>query len=163
MPLVLIQSASRCSRVCHPSAAVMIGSDWIWGLPSLNLFPYITPVLALSKRCHLFFIIICWNRSHHEFLTHREMDAKHLVLLLSSLCIFNTGWCITDQYKRFESSLGAVVWMGESVVFIFLLEISHPPRELHDSTRVINKQMWSECWRCPWCWNEPMTLREKLH
>lgn len=163
MLLVLIQSASRCSRVCHPSAAVMIGSDWIWGLPSLNLFPYITPVLALSKRCHLFFIIICWNRSHHEFLTHKELDAKHLVLLLSSLCIFNTGWCITDQYKRFESSLGAVVWMGESVVFIFLLEISHPPRELHDSRRVINKQTWRECWRCPWCWNEPMTLREKLH
>lgn len=55
-PLALVHPASRCYKVCHPSAVVMMVSDWRQGLPGFCLFTYNISVLLLSNHCYFLFL-----------------------------------------------------------------------------------------------------------
>lgn len=142
MPLAVIQPASRCYKVCHPSVVVMMGCDWRQMLPGLCLFTYIITVLLLLNLN----------------LKQTELVAKHLVvlnILYYHACLYSMCWCILDCYKCFVSCITAV---DCTKCFYAPLEILYVRWKLQDNRRVIHWQTVSVC--CSW--NEPMTYSKKL-
>lgn len=76
----------------------------------------------------------------------------------SSLCIFNTCWCILDYFKGFEAASLLLFWWQR---LLFLFSVRNTARLLK-MARQRRSYTRANAWHCPWSWNEPLTLSKKL-